>query len=251
MAQPPDPTVRSPRRPLKAIIHKAPVLDPERSRELRQQLLAEIAALTDGDGLALWAHKRLPAKNTLTVDDARMVETAYQSLIQTSRDPGNPDHSPSASDASVSHSGMEGAPRLQDSKPATGQTPHGPLEVTPLRKEVRRRSKAHLLFVAAQPCLVCQRTPCDAHHLKFAQAKALGRKVSDEFTVPLCRDHHRELHRYGSERSWWSNVQIDALEIANALWQTSPVREAAALGAATSISASLDTTPSDRPTVQS
>ena len=48
--------------------------------------------------------------------------------------------------------------------------------VTPRPKPVRRRNKAHLAFVAAQPCLVCQRTPCDAHHLKFAQAKALGRK---------------------------------------------------------------------------
>ena len=63
--------------------------------------------------------------------------------------------------------------------------------VSPIRKEVRRRNKAHLAFVGAQPCLVCRRFPCDAHHLKFAQPRALGRKVSDEFTVPLCREHHQ------------------------------------------------------------
>jgi hypothetical protein len=57
--------------------------------------------------------------------------------------------------------------------------------VLPLTKPSRRRNKAHLAFVASQLCLVCQSSPCDAHHLKFAQPQALGRKVSDEFTVPF------------------------------------------------------------------
>jgi hypothetical protein len=56
--------------------------------------------------------------------------------------------------------------------------------------------------------MICQRKPCDAHHLKFAQPRALGRKVSDEFTVPLCRDHHNELHRHGNETAWWANLNI-------------------------------------------
>jgi hypothetical protein len=71
--------------------------------------------------------------------------------------------------------------------------------------------------------VICQRTPCDAHHLKFAQPKALGRKVSDEFTVPLCREHHHELHRRGNEMAWWTNLQITPVEIARNLWQSSPV----------------------------
>ena len=95
---------------------------------------------------------------------------------------------------------------------STGQT------VTPRRKEVRRRNKAHLTFVGAQPCLVCKRSPCDAHHLKFAQPRSLGSKVSDEFTVPLCRDHHHDLHRYGNEQAWWANASIEPLEAAKDLW---------------------------------
>src|SRR5271169_567908 len=59
----------------------------------------------------------------------------------------------------------------------------------------RIRDKAHKKFVAQQPCLICGRRPSDAHHLRFTQPRALSRKVSDEFTVPLCRTHHREVHR--------------------------------------------------------
>ena len=58
----------------------------------------------------------------------------------------------------------------------------------------RYRDRAHLKFVSSQPCLVCGRRPSDAHHLRFMQPRALGRRVSDEFAVPLCRTHHRALH---------------------------------------------------------
>ena len=83
----------------------------------------------------------------------------------------------------------------------------------------RLRDKAHLKFVASQPCLVCGRAPCDPHHLRFAQPRALGLKVSDEFTVPLCRGHHRELHQAGNEQAWWERQKINALEMARELWE--------------------------------
>jgi hypothetical protein len=34
--------------------------------------------------------------------------------------------------------------------------------------------------------------------------------VSDEFIVPVCRVHHRELHRPGNEAAWWRKLNIDA-----------------------------------------
>ncbi len=55
----------------------------------------------------------------------------------------------------------------------------------------------------------------------YAQPRALSRKVSDEFTVPLCRVHHRELHRQGDERAWWSKLNIDPMSIALRYWQHS------------------------------
>ena len=87
----------------------------------------------------------------------------------------------------------------------------------------RLRDKAHLKFIASQPCLVCGRQPSDPHHLRFAQPRALGLKVSDEFTVPLCRGHHRQLHQAGNEETWWAEQNINALTIAKDLWgQTRP-----------------------------
>ena len=82
----------------------------------------------------------------------------------------------------------------------------------------RFRDKEHVRFVANQPCLICGRRPSDAHHLRFAQSRALGRKVSDEFTVPLCRGHHREVHRRGDEAAWWTKAGIDPTIPARALW---------------------------------
>jgi hypothetical protein len=86
-------------------------------------------------------------------------------------------------------------------------------------KPRRCRDKDHIRFIAIQSCIVCGRQPCEAHHLRFTQPRALGRRVSDEFTVPLCRIHHRELHRQGDERLWWNKAKIDPMPIALRFWQ--------------------------------
>jgi hypothetical protein len=91
----------------------------------------------------------------------------------------------------------------------------------------RIRDRDHIRQVMRQPCLICGRRPSDPHHLRFAQSRALGRKVSDEFTVPLCRTHHREIHDCGDEGGWWQNSGIDPLAAARTLWlETHPLRRA-------------------------
>jgi len=87
-----------------------------------------------------------------------------------------------------------------------------------LGKTVRLRDKDHRRFVLRQACLVCGRVPSDPHHLTFTQPRALGRRVSDEFIVPVCRVHHRELHRSGNEAAWWRKLNIDPIPIALRLW---------------------------------
>ena len=89
----------------------------------------------------------------------------------------------------------------------------------PIGEPKRLRNRDHLRYVASQPCLVCGRSPSQAHHLRFAQPRAMGRKVSDEFTVPLCGTHHHELHMRGNEQEWWMQKQIEPLSIAEELWR--------------------------------
>ena len=200
--------------------HPKRVLGAEPSATLRDQLVSEIQGLKDEDDLALWAHRRLLEKNMLTAGDALAVEAAYQAILNVAnRDVKVQPKVLGPSSEPTSTSSENGA-AVAIGSVVDGQQPPMAETIFPLRKLVRRRNKAHLAFVAAQPCLVCQRSPCDSHHLKFAQPRTLGRKVSDEFTVPLCRDHHRDLHRYGNETAWWANVQIAPIEVARDLWQT-------------------------------
>jgi DNA recombination protein Rad52 len=91
----------------------------------------------------------------------------------------------------------------------------------PLASPKRIRDATHLQFVASLPCLICGRTPAHAHHIRFAQPRALGTKVSDEWAVPLCFLHHRALHDSGAEETWWQVHGTDALAEAKRLWQQS------------------------------
>src|SRR6202165_5506173 len=206
-------SLHKPRQP-KPLLASAP------SATLRDPLIAEINDLKDGDDLALWAHRRLPAKNTLTAEDARAVETACQvvlSALNLGADELEP--FPDGPTEPISPANGNGSAAPPTTVATNPEHQNAESMATPLRKSMRRRNKAHLAFVAAQPCLICRRSPCDAHHLKFAQTRSLGRKVSDEFTVPLCREHHHELHRHGNEMAWWANLQIAPLEMARRLWE--------------------------------
>jgi hypothetical protein len=188
-----------------AVIHspRQPVLDAEKSAELRDRLLQEIASFETDEALAVWGCRSLPLKNTLTKEDAEAVETAY--LLQ-------------VEGASIGHTAGAGALSIQEQGESARSLAAPPAFVACRAKTRRRRSKAHLAFVASQPCLICKATPCDAHHLKIAQPRSLGRKVSDEFTVPLCREHHRDLHQHGNEARWWTTQGIEPLGIASTLW---------------------------------
>jgi hypothetical protein len=115
------------------------------SASLRDQLVAEINELKDGDDLALWAHRRLPAKNTLTADDARTVEVAYQAVLDAAnRGAQNQrDQAPGQTPELRSTSSENGAAAV-DGAAVEGQQPVTAETVLPLRKPVRRRNKAHL-----------------------------------------------------------------------------------------------------------
>jgi hypothetical protein len=121
------------------------------------------------------------------------------------------------------HHQLPQTPSAPDLAPASPDLYPGRIDKSALMigEPKRLRDKAHLKFVASQPCLVCGRQPCDPHHLRFAQPRAVGKKVSDEFTVPLCRGHHRQLHQTGDEQKWWKNLSINPLQTARTLWEQS------------------------------
>jgi hypothetical protein len=184
-------------------------------------LLTELAALASADEAATWAQRILGTKYSLTAADARQVEDAFRTkmaLLDSAADVGGMSSSPVIS-------AVQSSPSLER-QPAEA-TPNGVgIDKSRLvHPEPRRfRNKNHVKLVANQPCLICGRRPSDAHHLRFAQHRALGRKVSDEFTVPLCRGHHREVHRCGDEAAWWKKAGIDPAVPARALWlETHPL----------------------------
>ena len=210
-----------------------PLLGFEASAELRDRLIAELNDLGSGDDAAIWAHRRLVEKNKLTVADAQCVEEAFQARVVTlpTRAVDVP-RTVEPDDFQRPNESKASAPDRRSRSKVIDKS------VLALPAPRRVRDRDHVKFVAQHPCLICGRQPSDAHHLRFAQSRALGRKVSDEFTVPLCRGHHREVHHCGDEAAWWQKAGVDPTISARKLWlKTRPlpiIPDKAAIEAASS-----------------
>jgi hypothetical protein len=206
----------------KGVASPAAVLPTTESALLRQKLLAEVAGLASPDDAIAWAREALASKNTLTADDAKLLEEGFEQQLEELM-------GAESSEAATAKPAM--SPIERNQKSTTGRT----AEETNAKRvdkslltvsEPRRyRNKEHLRFITRQPCLLCARKPSDAHHLKFVQPRALSRKASDEFAVPLCRTHHRAVHRSGDERAWWKASGIDPIKVARKLWKNTLMSE--------------------------
>jgi hypothetical protein len=213
-----------------------PVLGHDACETVRDKLLGEIAALDTAEGAIEWAIQNVRLKNSLSAGDACVVEAAFRDRMLVLQ----PEvYAPSVAPRAESISRSEATSQREAAGPTTpssGDDASSPADATTARqsrgsriqpdqpnllslKPRRSRDKDHIRFIARQPCTVCGRKPCEAHHIRFAQPRALGRRVSDEFTVPLCRVHHRELHRQGDEAAWWTRANIDPMPIALRFWQ--------------------------------
>ena len=224
-----------------------PILAPDASAQLRDQLLAELSGLAAAEDMIAWAHRTLSIKNTLGSEDARAIEGSFADRMQVlegepgpmqlGEAPSGEATADSGSAAPPNLSGTEGAetlaqhdapPHVVEGRRRRGRSP-GVVDksVLSIAEPRRYRNKEHLRFVVQQPCLVCGRMPSDPHHLRFMQPRALGRKVSDEFVAPLCRTHHREVHRVSDERAWWKQAGIDPIKVARQLWRKTRLNERA------------------------
>ena len=210
------------------------VLGVQLSASLRESLIEQMAAINSADEAAAWAHRNLPAKNTLTAADAKMVEERFRARLSAIGPSHETCDRPAEGGIPDDLAGPEPPHAVPDQTAVAAASDAGPRQKAPIRatkkqsrsdaisalgKTVRLRDKDHRKFVLRQACLVCGRMPSDPHHLTFTQPRALGRRVSDEFIVPICRVHHRELHRSGDEAAWWRKLNIDPIPIALRLWQ--------------------------------
>jgi hypothetical protein len=203
------------------------MLDPDVSGRQRDEFLLEIGSIASFDGAAEWAKRIIPIKNTMMADHARDVEAALERKLKETENGFDAVVPPSEAPISSAKSDVP-SPSTGEVSPAgfvaslaLGSTSALVFEDYAVTLKTRRlRDKRHRQFVAAQACVICGRQPSDAHHLRFAQPRGLGLKVSDEFTVPLCRSHHRDLHRTANEISWWAQFGIQPKGIAYKLWTT-------------------------------
>jgi ERF superfamily len=209
LARPQKPVVD---RNAKAKLLDAARLDNAASAHVCSVMLGELNDIASEDDATKWAHRRLSEKNKLSEHDAKHIEEAFRAKLLSfaiHRAEGVPEQK--------QNEGPAGTERARGRRRKSARQSVDKAVLVHLEPR-RVRDRDHVRFVAQQTCLVCGRQPCDAHHLRFAQDRALGRKVSDEFTVPLCRGHHRELHRHGDESAWWQKVGLDPVKAARALW---------------------------------
>jgi hypothetical protein len=197
----------------------AAVFDPDRSAALRDKLLAEVQSLPSADQATVWAHRALTSKNNLTAADAKLVEDGFEQRLSEF----SPAVTAEASAGAAIVNDTLATPTAEQLGAVAAEHSHQPegIDKSALAHPAPRRyrNKAHLRYVAQQPCLLCGRKPSDPHHLRFMQPRALGRKASDEYSVPLCRIHHRLVHRLGNESAWWKDAGIDPVKVARKLWE--------------------------------
>jgi ERF superfamily protein len=191
-------------------------LDPAQSAELRDKLLLEVESIASSELAATWAGQALMAKNNLIASDAKIVEEAFERRL--SALPSSDGAVPANDRSSVPQ--IDGLQKTVTPENIDADRGKGiDKSILAIAGPRRYRNREHLRYVAQQACLVCGRKPTDPHHLGFTQPRALGRKVSDEFAVPLCRGHHRAVHRSRDERAWWRQVGIDPIKVARRLWE--------------------------------
>ena len=171
-----------------------------------------------------WAGQALTAKNSVTAAYAQLVEEAFERRLlelpaPDAPAPANDDAVPSQAEEARQAAAIDAEPadrggrrlaltkRAGDCRPAPLSQPGAPSVRGP----------------ASVPCLWPQAS--NPHHLGFTQPRALGRKASDEFAVPLCRSHHRAVHAPATSWTWWKAAGIDPILAARKLWKQTRVNE--------------------------
>lgn len=98
----------------------------------------------------------------------------------------------------------------------------------PVRQREGKRFKCpeHLNFIAEQMCAVCGHRPVQVHHLlkyRGGTRRGTGKRAGDDKVVPLCPNHHTDLHLAtvrGGGASFEAKYGLEAT--ADHYWDISP-----------------------------
>ena len=239
------PNARDAKRKPKFVPSASSVLPSDQSARLRDSLIAELDGLQNADEAADWVYRNLPAKNTLTTDDARQVEARFQSKLAAIEEGRSGAEAAKANDeAREAPSASEAEGRIElvavdGDGSAEGEQPPTPSHRTRRTSpncSPRRPRKSNLNDAASSPRRSACATRCIAssspgspvssaaerHRRRItfvlrSRARS-GARSATNTPFPICRTHHRELHRYGDEVSWWAGVHVDPVPIALDLW---------------------------------
>ena len=193
-------------------------LEPEQSAALREKLLTAVGNITSADSAAIWARRRSPPRTASRRPMPSLWRTPLNTGYRSSHRP-RPWKPQTTLLQQLVLSVLAPMRRVAKGNDDLDQAEGIDKSVLVIATPRRYRNREHLRYVAQQACLICGRKQSDPHHLRYLQPRALGRKVSDEFAVPLCRSHHRAVHRAGDEQAWWKAAGIDPVKVARQLWR--------------------------------
>ena len=168
-----------------------PMLDPDGSATLRDQLLQrgspELGRRRRHVGAPDYGGKKQPAADAQRVEDAFAAKMAAFGC-----DDGEVINAPTSAFLNQAKLPCRKI-RAQQSRSTRACSRY--------RSHVGFGTRSTANTCLTQPCLICGRQPADAHHLRFAQHRALGRKVSDELssrcavaTIARCTDPVMKRH---------------------------------------------------------
>src|SRR6516165_5345227 len=138
-------------RPPKILTSSKPILRPEPSAALRDQLAAELSGIKSTEAAADWAHRVLGAKNSLTAADAAHIEEAFGAKLATFA-------TDAANEPEISQE--KGCVRTQRSTDRGKKRRRSTVidkSMLVLPEPRRIRDRGHVRYVTRQPCLVCGR----------------------------------------------------------------------------------------------
>lgn len=78
--------------------------------------------------------------------------------------------------------------------------------------EKTKRDPLYLVWMRTQPCTKCGLVSfymgTHAHHVATG---GMGIKCDDDRSIPLCNEHHAQIHNGMKKSGWWTQEELDEI----------------------------------------